>query len=78
ISLSKKTEATLRKAVEAYKDALLIATTNYRNGVSTLLEVLDGQRSVADAQANLARAVQQTALSYVALNVAVGGGYANK
>ncbi|MFU0507843.1 efflux transporter outer membrane subunit [Pseudaminobacter sp. NGMCC 1.201702] len=75
---SKQTEATLRKSVEAYKDALSIATTNYRNGVSTLLEVLDAQRSVADAQANLARAVQQTALSYVSLNVAVGGEYANK
>ncbi len=78
ISRSKQTETTLRKAVEAYQDALSIATTNYRNGVSTLLEVLDAQRSVSDAQANLARAVQQTALSYIALNVAVGGGYANK
>lgn len=77
IKRSMQQEATLRKAVESYKDALSIATTNYRNGVSTLLEVLDAQRSVADAQADLARAVQQTALSYVSLNVAIGGGYAN-
>lgn len=75
INRSRQSEASLRRAVDAYDEALAIATTNYKNGVSTLLDVLDAQRSVADARANLARAVQQTALSFVSLNVAIGGGY---
>jgi outer membrane protein, multidrug efflux system len=38
--------------------------------------VLDAQRNVASAQANLTQAVQQLANGYVSLNVAIGGGYA--
>jgi len=65
-----------RKTVDSYKEALSLATASYRDGASSLLDVLDAQRNVSDAQANLATAVQQAAQDYVALSVALGGGYA--
>lgn len=70
-----RTVAALRQTVKSYQEALTLATASYRDGASSLLDVLDAQRSVSTAQANLAAAVQQMAQDYVALNVAVGGGY---
>ena len=66
----------LTATVRSYEEALSLATASYRDGASSLLDVLDAQRNVASAQANLAQAVQQLANGYVSLNVAVGGGYA--
>lgn len=65
-----------RRTVSSYREALSLATASYRDGASSLLDVLDAQRSVSDAQANLTTAVQQAAQDYVALSVALGGGYA--
>jgi outer membrane protein, multidrug efflux system len=70
------TVAALRNSVKNYQEALSLATTNYKNGASSLLDVLDAQRSVATAQQSLAAAIRQSALDYIALNIAVGGGYA--
>jgi multidrug efflux system outer membrane protein len=70
------TVAALRASVKNYQEALNLSMTNYKNGASSLLDVLDAQRSVATAQQSLAAAIRQSALDYISLNVAVGGGYA--
>ncbi len=71
-----QTVSALRKTVQSYEEALRLSTASYRDGASSLLDVLDAQRSVSTAQASLATAVQALAKDYVALNVAMGGGYA--
>ena len=71
-----RTVSALRATVSSYQEALQLATASYRDGASSLLDVLDAQREVSTAQANLAAAVQQMAQDYVSLNVAIGGGYA--
>ncbi|MCX8999616.1 efflux transporter outer membrane subunit [Rhizobiaceae bacterium BDR2-2] len=71
-----ETVTALRRTVQSYEEALRLSTASYRDGASSLLDVLDAQRSVSTAQASLATAVQQLASDYVALNVAMGGGYA--
>ncbi|CCF21037.1 Nodulation protein T [Pseudorhizobium banfieldiae] len=68
--------AALRDTVRSYEEALELATASYRDGASSLLDVLDAQRQVSTAQANLAEAVRQMAQDFVSLNIAIGGGYA--
>ena len=76
INRDQRTANALRATVSSYNEALSLSTASYRDGASSLLDVLDAQRSVSTAQASLAQAVQQTAQDYVALSVAIGGGYA--
>jgi len=71
-----RTVNALRDTVRSYDEALELATASYRDGASSLLDVLDAQRQVSSARANLAQAVQQMARDFVSLNVAIGGGYA--
>ncbi|MFN7024778.1 MAG: efflux transporter outer membrane subunit [Pseudorhizobium sp.] len=71
-----RTVNALRDTVRSYDEALELATASYRDGASSLLDVLDAQRQVSSARASLAQAVQQMAQDFVSLNVAVGGGYA--
>ncbi|SFB53724.1 outer membrane protein, multidrug efflux system [Rhizobium sp. NFR07] len=71
-----RTVSALRATVNSYEEALQLATASYRDGASSLLDVLDAQRQVSTAQADLAAAVQQMARDYVSLNVAIGAGYA--
>ena len=71
-----RTVNALRDTVNSYREALELATASYRDGASSLLDVLDAQRQVSSAQANLAQAVRQMAQDFVSLNVAIGGGYA--
>lgn len=68
--------AASRAYVKSYKEALELATASYKDGASSLLDVLDAQRSLTTAQASLATAIQQLATDYVTLNIAIGGGYA--
>lgn len=75
VSRDARTVSALRASVKSYEEALQLSTASYRDGASSLLDVLDAQRSVSDARAGLAQAVQQMALDYVSLNVAIGGGY---
>lgn len=70
-----QTVEALRRQVKTAQDSLELSTTSYKDGASSLLDVLDAQRSVSDAQASLAAAVQQVAKDYVDLNVAVGAGF---
>lgn len=76
VTRDQRTADALRKTVASYQEALQLSTASYRDGASSLLDVLDAQRQVSTAQASLAQAVQQTAQDYVSLNVALGGGYA--
>lgn len=76
VNRTRQTVSALTATVRSYEEALSLATASYRDGASSLLDVLDAQRNVASAQANLAQAVQQLANGYVNLNVAIGGGYA--
>jgi len=71
-----RTVSALQATVRSYREALELSTASYRDGASSLLDVLDAQRSVSTAQVSLASAVQQTANDFVALNVAIGGRYA--
>jgi multidrug efflux system outer membrane protein len=70
-----QTVAALRAQVKTTQETLDLSTASYKDGASSLLDVLDAQRSVSTAQASLAQAIQQMAKDYVSLNVAVGGGY---
>ena len=70
-----QTIAALRAQVRSYRDAVSLSTASYKDGASSLLDVLDAQRSVTNAQQNLAAAVQQLATDYAALNVAIGAGF---
>jgi multidrug efflux system outer membrane protein len=76
LSRDGRTVAAYRQTVKSYQEALELSTASYRDGASSLLDVLDAQRQVSTAQESLAAAVQQMAEDYVALNVAMGGGYA--
>jgi multidrug efflux system outer membrane protein len=76
VSRDGRTVSALRATVKSYQEALQLATASYRDGASSLLDVLDAQRQVSTAQASLAAAVQQMAQDFVSLNVAIGGGYA--
>jgi multidrug efflux system outer membrane protein len=76
INRDQRTANALRDTVRSYQEALSLSTASYRDGASSLLDVLDAQRQVSTAQANLAQAIQQTAQDYVSLSVALGGGYA--
>ncbi|MGG7519722.1 efflux transporter outer membrane subunit [Allorhizobium undicola] len=68
--------AASRKYVKSYQEALSLSTASYKDGASSLLDVLDAQRSLITAQESLASAIQQMAADFVSLNVAIGGGYA--
>jgi multidrug efflux system outer membrane protein len=70
-----QTVAALRAQVKTTQETLDLSTASYKDGASSLLDVLDAQRQVSLAQASLAAAVQQMARDYVSLNVAIGGGY---
>jgi multidrug efflux system outer membrane protein len=69
-----QTVAALRKVVQSYEQTLNLARESYRGGASTILDVLDAERNVADARLSLASAIRQLARDYVSLNVAIGGG----
>ncbi|NEJ70325.1 efflux transporter outer membrane subunit [Rhizobium phaseoli] len=71
-----RTVSALQAQVKTTQETLELSTASYKDGASSLLDVLDAQRQVSLAQASLAAAVQQMAKDYVSLNVAVGGGFA--
>ncbi|MBY3225636.1 efflux transporter outer membrane subunit [Rhizobium laguerreae] len=71
-----RTVNSLRRQVETTEETLKLSTASYKDGASSLLDVLDAQRQVSSAQSNLATAIQKLAKDHVQLNVAVGGGFA--
>lgn len=75
INQDPQTIAALRAQVKSYREAVSLSTASYKDGASSLLDVLDAQRSVTNAQQDLAAAVQRIANDYAALNVAIGAGF---
>ncbi|NEI52867.1 efflux transporter outer membrane subunit [Rhizobium leguminosarum] len=71
-----RTVVALRALVRTTQETLELSTASYKDGASSLLDVLDAQREVSLAQASLAVAVQEMAKDYAALNVTTGGGFA--
>lgn len=75
VSRDAQTVSALRAQVKSYQEALSLSTASYKDGASSLLDVLDAQRNVSTAQESLATAIQQSAIDYISLNVAIGAGY---
>lgn len=69
-----ETVAALRKVVASSEQALGLARESYRGGATSLLDVLDAERTLSDSRVSLAAAIRSLAASYVTLNVAIGGG----
>jgi multidrug efflux system outer membrane protein len=69
-----ETVAALRKVVASSEQALGLARESYRGGATSLLDVLDAERTLSDSRIQLAAAIRSLAANYVALNVALGGG----
>ncbi|MBY2919355.1 efflux transporter outer membrane subunit [Rhizobium leguminosarum] len=71
-----RTVSSRRRQVETTEETLKRSMDSYKDGASSLLDVLDAQRQVSSAQASLATAIQKLAKDHVQLNVAIGGGFA--
>lgn len=71
-----QTVAALRRLVASNEEALSLARESYKGGASTVLDVLDAERNVANSRLTLASSIRSLANDYVALNVAIGGGSA--
>lgn len=69
-----QTVAALRRLVASNEEALSLARESYRGGASTILDVLDAERNVANSRLTLASSIRTLATDYAALNVAIGGG----
>lgn len=65
----------LEAAVAADRRAVELADDLYRKGLTSFIEVLDAQRALYVAQAELARSQAQVTLDLVALYKALGGGW---
>jgi multidrug efflux system outer membrane protein len=70
-----RTIASAKAAARSYREAVTMAVRRYGQGENSLFEVLDVQRSLSSAEADLADAVRTAALNYVELNRAIGSGY---
>ena len=77
IAYQKFHEVRLRQeeSVAVLQESVRISTLRYRGGTTTYLEVLDGQRSLFDAELTLARARGQEYQSLVQIYRALGGGW---
>ena len=71
-----ETVAALRKVVETSEESLGLARESYKGGATSLLDVLDAERSLSASRIALAAGIRNLAANYVALNVATGGGSA--
>ena len=60
---------------EASRKYVSLASSQYINGVTNYLDVLDAQRSYFDAQVELSNAVSQEFLALIDLYKALGGGW---
>lgn len=64
------------KVSDSAQRTLELARTSYREGQGQILDVLNAERGLFDARAQLAASTRQYATNYVLLNVAIGGGIA--
>jgi outer membrane protein, multidrug efflux system len=68
----------LEAAVAADRRSVELADDLYRKGLTSFIDVLDAQRALYGAQAELARSQAQVTLELVALYKALGGGWESK
>ena len=68
-------QARLEVAAEASQQAADLARVRYREGVDSFLTVLDAERRLLEVQDELARSATDTALAFVLLYKALGGGW---
>lgn len=72
---NRERRARLAIAANASSRAAELARVRYRYGADSFLSVLDAERRLLEAQDAVARSAADTALSYVALYKALGGGW---
>nr|WP_100176217.1 efflux transporter outer membrane subunit [Bradyrhizobium nitroreducens] len=65
----------LSTSVEAYREAASLSQSLYKAGSSSFLDVLTAQRSLYNAEDALIENQILTAIDYIALNKALGGGW---
>lgn len=65
----------LASSAKSYGDAARLEATLYKSGETSLLDVLDAQRSLYSAEDNLLQSRVSIATDYIALNKALGGGW---
>jgi multidrug efflux system outer membrane protein len=65
----------LASSANSYGDAARIARTLYKSGETSLLDVLDTERSLYSAEDDLLQSRVAIATDYIALNKALGGGW---
>lgn len=69
------TRTALNEAVDASQRAVLIARGQYKAGITTFLNVLQGENALYQNQDKLAQSDQRLALATIALYKALGGGW---
>jgi multidrug efflux system outer membrane protein len=68
-------QAHLEIAAESSQEAADLARVRFREGVDSFLTVLDAERRLLEVQDELARSATDTALAFVLLYKALGGGW---
>jgi outer membrane protein, multidrug efflux system len=68
-------QARLEIAAQASQEAADLARLRYRDGADSFLTVLDAERRLLEAQDQLAQSATDTALAFVLLYKALGGGW---
>ncbi|WP_112322092.1 efflux transporter outer membrane subunit [Oceanibium sediminis] len=74
VSRARQSVAAQRRAVATLEEALQLSQDAFSSGERSVLDVLDAERRVGDARLRYAAALRQQAISFVALNVAIGAG----
>jgi NodT family efflux transporter outer membrane factor (OMF) lipoprotein len=70
-----KQEQALQRTIDALQSAFALASSSYKQGLATFIDVLDAQRQLAQAEQQHAQAQVQSRIDLVALYKALGGGW---
>ena len=70
-----ETERQRARAVQAYREAVRLASLRYRSGLSAYFEVLEAQQQLFPAEIGLAQTRRDQLIAVVSLYKAVGGGW---
>jgi outer membrane protein, multidrug efflux system len=67
--------AKLASSAKSYRDAVRLERARYQGGETSLLDVLDAERSLYSVEDDLLQSSISIATDYIALNKALGGGW---
>ena len=70
-----ETERQRARTVQAYREAVRLASLRYRSGLSAYFEVLEAQQQLFPAEIGLAQTRRDQLVAVVSLYKAVGGGW---